>query len=66
VRVRVDHDLCEGYAKCEAAAPAVFAVHDDDLSYVLVDDVPPEHVPQVERAIRVCPKQAIGWVDPAG
>jgi ferredoxin len=63
MRVRVDHDHCEGHGKCQAAAPAVFAVRDDDLSYVLVDDVPPELVPRVETAIRLCPKQAIAWID---
>jgi ferredoxin len=62
-KVAVDHDQCEGNRKCELAAPAVFEVRDDDLSYVLVDDVPDELVEGVEHAIRLCPKQAIAWVD---
>jgi ferredoxin len=48
--------------KCQLAAPAVFEVGEDDLSHVLQDDVPQDQVTAVERAIRVCPKQAISWV----
>ena len=61
MRVRVDPDRCEGHGKCEAAAPEVFRVGDDDLSRVLVDEVPEELTAAVERAIRVCPRQAIAW-----
>lgn len=63
MNVTVDHDRCEGHAKCQAAAPEVFEVRDDDLSYVLVDEVPEELVPKVEQAIRLCPRQAIVWLD---
>ena len=31
MKVTVDHDLCEGNMKCQAAAPEVFEVRDDDL-----------------------------------
>ena len=36
-------------------------VGEDDQSHVLVDDVGEELRPQVERAIRLCPRQAISW-----
>ncbi|MCK9520856.1 MAG: ferredoxin [Dehalococcoidia bacterium] len=62
MKVSVNHDLCEGHGKCEASAPAVFEVRDDDLSYVLVDDVPADQVDNVEKAIRLCPRAAIAWV----
>jgi ferredoxin len=39
----------------------VFQVREDDLSYVLVDEVPAELIKSVDRAIRLCPKQAIAW-----
>jgi ferredoxin len=65
MKVAVDHDQCEGNRKCQLAAPAVFEVRDDDLSYVLVDDVPAKDVDAVERAIRLCPKLAIAWVAPS-
>lgn len=63
MKVLVDPDLCEGHGKCEAAAPEVFELGDDDLSHVLVDDVPEALRPKVENAIRLCPRQAIHWAD---
>jgi ferredoxin len=62
MKVSVDHDRCEGHGKCQSAAPEVFELRDDDLSYVLIEDVPEELKPKVERAIRLCPRQAVGWV----
>ncbi len=63
MKVQVSHDKCEGHGKCQQAAPEVFELRDDDLSYVLVDDVSDELRPKVERAIRLCPRQAISWVE---
>lgn len=63
VKVQVNADMCEGHAKCEKAAPEVFKVGDDDVSVVLVDEVAPELVEKVERAIRMCPRQAISWAN---
>lgn len=62
MKVTVDHDRCEGHGKCETAAPEVFRVGDDDLSIVLIDDVPEHLREKVESAIRLCPRQAIDWV----
>lgn len=62
MKVRVDPDRCEGHAKCQAAAPEVFRVGDDDLSVVIMDDIPESLRPKVDRAIRLCPRQAISWV----
>jgi ferredoxin len=59
VKVRVNHDLCEGHGKCEQAAPDVFDLRDDDLSYVKVDEVPADLHEAVRRAFRLCPRQAI-------
>ena len=63
MRVEVNHDVCEGHGKCQMAAPEVFELRDDDLSYVLVDDVPTNLKEKVDRAIRLCPRAAIRWVD---
>ena len=65
MKVQVNHDKCEGHGKCQMAALEVFEFRDDDLSYVLVDDVSEELKAKVERAIRLCPRQAISWVDKA-
>lgn len=65
MKVRVNEDMCEGHGKCQAAAPEVFRLREDDVSQVIVDDVPAAAVEKVERAIRLCPRQAIAWVKPA-
>jgi ferredoxin len=62
MKVQVNQDMCEGHGKCQQAAPEVFELRDDDLSHVLVDDVSEELKPKVDRAIRLCPRQAISWV----
>ena len=61
MKVVVDYDLCEGHARCQQTAPAVFEVRDDDRSHVLVDEVPEEERQNVEQAIRLCPRQALSW-----
>jgi ferredoxin len=46
-----------------AIMPEVFEVRDDDFLYVL-DETPPEDKrPQLEEAVRRCPKQAISIAD---
>ena len=63
MRVVVDFDLCESNAVCMGIAPEVFEVRDDDFLYVL-DETPPESMrPQLEEAVRRCPKQAISLAD---
>ncbi len=65
MKIVVDYDVCESNAVCMGAAPKIFEVRDDDLSYVLVDEVPERYQDDVEQAIRLCPRQAISWVDEA-
>jgi ferredoxin len=61
VKVVVNSDMCEGHAKCQQAAPEVFKLGPDDVSVVLIDDVPDSLKEKVDRAIRLCPRQAISW-----
>jgi ferredoxin len=63
VKAIVDHSLCEGHAKCMEQAPDVFDVRDDDLSHVLMDDIPEEQRAKVERAAHICPRAAITLED---
>jgi ferredoxin len=59
MKVVVDRDLCESNALCMGVAPEVFELGDDDLLEVL-DQRPREELrPQVEAAVRLCPKQAL-------
>jgi len=62
MKVVVNADMCEGHGKCQQAAPEVFKLGDDDVSVVLVDDVPEALKGKVDRAIRLCPRQAISWM----
>lgn len=61
-KVQVDQLMCEGHSRCQNAAPEVFRLNDEDISQVILDEVPEELVEKVERAIRLCPRQAITWV----
>ena len=59
MKVTVDQDLCEGHGRCQSAAPEVFELRDDDKSYVLIERPGEELRAKVERAARLCPRQAI-------
>ena len=60
MQVQVNSDMCEGHGKCELAAPEVFKLGADDVSVVLMaGEIPANLVDKVERAIRLCPRQAI-------
>ena len=60
MKVSINADLCEGHARCQSAAPEVFEVR-EDLSYVKpgMETVPEELRAKVERAARLCPRQAV-------
>lgn len=58
-KVVVDFDLCESNAICMGVAPEVFEVRDDDFLYVLQETPGEDLRPEVEEAVRRCPKQAI-------
>lgn len=58
-RIVVDFDLCESNGLCEAMAPAHFELDDDDYLQVLQEEVPAEHLDDVQRAVAACPRAAI-------
>jgi ferredoxin len=58
MRIVVNHDLCEGHARCVQAAPEIFRVGDDDYSEVIAQPTP-ELIEKVNEAIRRCPRHAI-------
>jgi ferredoxin len=58
-RVVLDEDLCQGHAMCELEAPDVFAVPKRGVVEI-IDSEPPDDIREdVERAIEMCPTQAI-------
>ena len=63
MKVVVDYELCESNALCMEAAPEVFEVREDDRLYLLREDAPESLREKIERAVRVCPKQAIQIVE---
>ena len=63
MKVIVDHSLCEGHARCMDNVPEVFEVHDDDRSYVLLEQIPEDLREKIERAVKVCPRAAISLED---
>ena len=58
-KVEVDFDVCEANALCEAMAPDVFYVDDDDFLQVEDPTVTDENRDRVQRAVSVCPKSAL-------
>jgi ferredoxin len=58
-KVEVDFDVCEANALCEAMAPDVFFVDDDDFLQVEDPTVTDENRDRVQRAVNVCPKSAL-------
>ncbi len=63
MKIKVDFDLCESNALCEAMAPAVFELDDDDYLVVKTDETTPENLDGVKRAVAACPRAAISLED---
>jgi ferredoxin len=62
-KIKVDFDLCESNALCEAMAPEVFELDDDDFLQVNADETTPENIDNVKRAVAACPRAAISLED---
>lgn len=63
--VRVDQELCEGYACCVMTAPTVFDMDDDSGTAFAVQPNPDDALRDlVEKAVRGCPTHAISIVEP--
>ncbi len=62
-RVEVDYDVCESNALCEAVAPDVFALDDNDDLQVADPTVTAENRSRVEQAVASCPKSALRIVE---
>lgn len=69
MRITIDPTLCEGNAVCEALAPVVFDLDDNDQARVITEariadgEVAEEHRVLVERAVESCPRLAISVSD---
>ncbi|WP_232680192.1 ferredoxin [Nocardioides sp. R-C-SC26] len=63
MKIKVDFDLCESNALCEAMAPEVFELDDDDYLVVKTEETTPENIADVKRAVAACPRAAITLED---
>lgn len=62
-KVEVDFDACESNAMCEAMAPDMFMVDDDDFLQVEDPTVTGENRQRVQQAVAACPKSALRIVE---
>jgi ferredoxin len=58
-RVEVDLDLCQGHAMCELEAPDHFRVPKRGKVEIIEPEPPEDARDEVERAVDVCPTQAL-------
>jgi ferredoxin len=63
LRVVVDLMKCESNGLCVAQAPQVFGLTDDDELQVLNETPAVDQLAAVERAVQMCPKQALSLVE---
>ena len=63
VRLELDRDACTGHAICRDICPTVFAIGDDGLAVLLVDNIEPELESAVDEAVLACPDLAIRWIE---
>jgi ferredoxin len=59
MKVTVDFDRCESNALCEAIAPDVFEIDDDDYLQLKKEEIDDDDVESVRRAVASCPRAAI-------
>ena len=62
-KIKVDFDLCESNAMCEALAPEHFEIDDDDFLQIVDEKVTEDNRAVVEQAVASCPKSAISLVE---
>jgi ferredoxin len=58
-RVEVDLDLCQGHAMCELEAPDYFTVPRRGKVEILDSEPPEDARDEIERAVDMCPTQAL-------
>ena len=59
MKIKVDFDLCESNALCEAMAPEVFGLDDDDFLQLATEETTDANIENVRRVVAACPRSAI-------
>lgn len=63
MKISVDFTLCESNGVCEAMAPDVFELDDDNYLVIKTDQVTDENTAAVHRAVAGCPRAAISLIE---
>jgi ferredoxin len=61
--LKVDRDLCEGYANCVFQAEDVFDIGDDNVVIILKAEAAEEDRVRIEEAVQSCPVAALSLSD---
>jgi ferredoxin len=60
MKVRIDHDKCQGHGRCYTLAPALFDEDDEGTGQVIgAGDVAEEHAASAYLAEANCPESAV-------
>ena len=59
MKLVVDGLLCQGYAACEAIAPALFRLDAENVAVILKAPQTSEEIALAGNAVRACPRHAI-------
>ena len=63
MKVSVNQHVCIGAGNCAQLAPKVFGQRESDGTVILLQESPaPSAMPDVERAVKICPAQAISVI----
>lgn len=63
MKIKVDFDLCESNGLCEALAPDVFELDDDDFLQLHTEETTDANLDAVKQAVAACPRAAISLED---
>lgn len=59
MKARIKNELCIGCGLCVEMCPEVFAMGDDMIAIVIVDETPANVLGEVQDAAAACPVEAI-------